>query len=1363
MKTLTLFKRTIVFTALIVLALPQLASAARSFATFSISPASANVTAGVATNVSGVETVINGSGGSTRYVGPAALTTTISPNEPTITVTMNPPTLTFPAATSTMTSTCTVATASITPPGTYVVTIVINTNPPNANVIPSTNTFTVNVGSVFVPLKTWTPGGVNNNWSTAGNWTASGAPTPSNDVLFVDLGAVGTPGQVDNVVDSGQTIGSLTYGQTNNFHTTQIGSGLSLTVGGNANGLNVGTGSDIGDGQLTTAAMTGAGGTLSITNPGSVVTVDQSHTTANDVVAQSQATLDLSGLDKSSISAARLLVGVDTTAGLKGASGALLLARTNTITLGGSTAPQLDVGENTQTQGSPGKASVLVLGQTNGIFADSISVGRGKSDSTASSMAFTNTFVSPTAYFRGTNGASSRVGTWNIGDGFGSKSAIVGANGICDFSGGSVDALVNTMFVGKGASIANGSGANVSGFGTLTINAGTMDINTLEAGFMQTASGTGTVNLNGGKLLVNTLLELGHAGGNGTVNISGGSAILNGGATAGGGIATINMTGGLLVATNSGTSLGTVVSPLSTFAAANSTLTLAVRSVNPTIVTATLNGGGLANTINLSSVPALTNLPAQFPVIEYSTAAGDLSTFVIGTLPGTFQGYISNNTANSSIDLVLTNGPVFPVMVWDGAQSGNWDTTTQNWKTNSVLTAFQQNYPTVLFSDSLSGTTNVILTTSLTPGSVTINNTLSNYVFTGAGNLSGSMSLLDSGTGTITLAESGGDNFTGGIIVNGGGTVVLDNVNSSISGGTTIDSGTVQIGKNDANGALPSGNVSVAGSVAFNRVNTLVVTNVISGPGTISQIGTGGATLTGNNSAFSGNVSISQGTLQVGSTNAIGSSASVTVSNGTFDVGGIALFGNGNANLVVTTIGSGVGSGGAIINSGTSQTKVLHTVTMVGDTTFGGTGDWDIRNTSGNSASADASLNGAFNLTKVNTNSVSMRGVTIDSGLENINVQNGNLTITATASAPQISLGDPSASITVFSNATMTLDTIGNIPGKNMVLTNGGTFKSSGTNTFGSQLTVTGAANNTISVGTAAQLTITTPIVGTGGFSKNGASTLFLNAANTYSGSTVVSGGTLALYGNGSDGSINASTNINVTAGAILDVSGRSDGKLTLANGQTLSGGAGAGGPGTINGILAAGASTIVSPGTSPTNTGVLTVTGNATLQGATIMKLNAATNSNDQLGAAALTYGGSLLVTNFQGTITNGQTFQLFISSNGIYNAGTFGSVTLPTATGLTWTNNLAVNGSITAGVASTTPAQPHITSIGLSGTTLIISGTNGTAGLQFEVLTSTNINTPLASWTSISTNTFIGGNFSVTNSVTSSAAQNFFILRVP
>jgi fibronectin-binding autotransporter adhesin len=1353
-----------------IVAMPHVASASTKKFTVSVSPASTNVLDGVATNV--VVTVTDTSPAANTFTGIVTNGVSVSPSgqgvtasfsgSSSVTVSNSP---TVPAAGSASLTLYISATAGATQDTVYTVTVT-GTNAAATGNSPSgvaSANYTFIVGTV--PTMVWSPGGTDTNWSTAGNWSPPGPPNSGKDVMFFNTGIAGAAGTVDNVVDSNFTIGSLTYGNTNNYHTTLIKSGVTLTVGGDTIGLVAGTGTDNGVSQQTINTITGIGGILTVTNTSANVYVSQSHPVTSGE-SSSQATLDLSGLGKFTATVSRLLVGVDLN--IKGASGILNLAKTNTITAtSGSASPQIDVGDNTQSQGSAGIPSILLLGQTNAFFADSIAVGRGKTDNTGSSMLFNTNFTSPTAYFRGTSGAASRVGTWSIGDAWGSKITTYPSSvGTCDFSLGTVNALVDTMYVGKGASAAIVSGANIIGVGTLTFGVGTIDVNTLQVGVSATVAGTGTVNANGGVLLVNTLLELANgSGSSGTLNISNATVTANTGITAGGGTATINMnSGGALTVTNASATIGTAANPLSTFSAANATLNLAANSLVPTIVTANLAAGGTANTINLSSVSVLYGFPTQFPVIQYVGSSGNLNTFVLGTLPlasPAYGAYISNNVANSSIDIVFTNGPFVPALTWDGKTNDNWDVaTTANWRPAAGPdTTFGQGN-IVTFDDTLTGTTNVNLTTALTPGALTVNNTLSNYVFSGSGSITGSVTLVKSGSGTLTLTETGGDNFSGGIIVNNG-TVILDNANSAISGGTTINGGTLQVGNNDANGTLPSGAVADSGALIFNRADNIIVTNVISGAGTLTQSGANVVTLSGNNSGFTGTATVAQGTLQVGSTNALGSTTSVTVSNAaTFDVNGYALFGNGNVNLVVTVSGAGVGGTGAIVNNSTnSPTKVLHTVTMAADATFGGNNDWDIRNSSGNTATADAALTGAFNLTKVGTNSVTLRGVTVDTGLGDINVQAGTLTFTATATAPQNSLGDSSKTATVFSNATLTLDTIGIIPSKNFVLTNGGTLKSSGTNTLNSPLTLAGAANNTISVGSGAQFTITSAIGGVGGFSKNGSGTLFLTANNTYSGRTVVSGGTLALYGGGSNGAINFSTNINVNSGATLDVSGRSDETLTVASAQTLSGGVGTNGPGTINGLLVVGALATISPGGS-TNMGTLSVISNATLSGATVMKISAA-NGNDQIDAAGITYGGTLVVTNISGAVTNGQSFQLFVATNGY--SGTFsGGVTLPSATGLTWTNTLAVNGTITAGVVSGPAAQPYITSVSLSGTSLVISGTNGTAGRQFVVLTSTNLVLPLSQWTPVVTNTFTGGNFSVTITVDPSAPQNFYYLDV-
>jgi hypothetical protein len=49
-----------------------------------------------------------------------------------------------------------------------------------------------------------------------------------------------------------------------------------------------------------------------------------------------------------------------------------------------------------------------------------------------------------------------------------------------------------------------------------------------------------------------------------------------------------------------------------------------------------------------------------------------------------------------------------------------------------------------------------------------------------------------------------------------------------------------------------------------------------------------------------------------------------------------------------------------------------------------------------------------------------------------------------------------------------------------------------------------------------------------------------------------------------------------------------------------------------------------------------------------------------------------------------------------------------------------------------------PVIGGISFSGTNIVITGTNGTAGANYYVLTTTNLLTPLTNWTILTTNQF-------------------------
>ena len=180
-------------------------------------------------------------------------------------------------------------------------------------------------------------------------------------------------------------------------------------------------------------------------------------------------------------------------------------------------------------------------------------------------------------------------------------------------------------------------------------------------------------------------------------------------------------------------------------------------------------------------------------------------------------------------------------------------------------------------------------------------------------------------------------------------------------------------------------------------------------------------------------------------------------------------------------------------------------------------------------------------------------------------------------------------------------------------------------------LTLSGSGAYTYGAGTVANSGI---IAGAVNLVVNGSGTNALGDINTYTGTTMVNAGTLALTG---VGVIGGTPEITVGAGANLDVSARTDGTLTLSGGQQLDG------FGMVTGNVAANSSSVLAPGNANT-AGTLAVSGNVTLNGSTVMKLNPSGATNDALTVGSrLTYGGTLNVTIPTGTLVAGNSFQLF------------------------------------------------------------------------------------------------------------------------
>ncbi len=592
--------------------------------------------------------------------------------------------------------------------------------------------------------------------------------------------------------------------------------------------------------------------------------------------------------------------------------------------------------------------------------------------------------------------------------------------------------------------------------------------------------------------------------------------------------------------------------------------------------------------------------------------------------------------------------------------------------------------------------------------------------------------------------------------------------------------------------------VTVNGTVSpsFITVNTStnsfdISSGTISGSGSLLKEGTSPLIITSAGS-FTGTATIGGGSLYA--SNSLMSISAITVSNGaTLDFGGGSL----SSIKPVSVGGTGLNGEGALYNSYADYPSELLNITLTADTLFSGSARWDL--TSG------SEINGPYNLTldwsgaggygqwnavsiaadvpQISVTNASSLGMTaMDTSCQNpatlFNISaNGQLVLYSGGFNGSVNLYNGAklivysanvnlagSAIHVYDGATMYLYAQGiAMTGNNLIFENGAslqTYYNGGNNPIDNQVTLNGVAH--LVLGDHSE-TFSGVISGAGGFVLDYYNNdMVLSASNTYTGPTIIgsSGNTpqVALSGNGS---ISQSSLIffggsNPTVGHI-DASGRPDQTLTLANGQTLEGVGGI----TGNFVLDSGA--FLSPGGTNTTIGITTganptgeiaASGNVTLDGTTVIKLDGTTNDVVQAGGS-LTYGGALNLANISGTpLAVGNSFQIF---NAATYSGSFGGITPPTpGPGLSWNTSQLSSGVISVSASS----GPVISSTSLSGANLVFSGSGGTAGGTYYVLSATNLLT--GAWNPISTNTFdASGNFSVTNPIVSGVPQAFYMIQ--
>ncbi|OZI58261.1 autotransporter-associated beta strand repeat-containing protein [Bordetella genomosp. 4] len=537
----------------------------------------------------------------------------------------------------------------------------------------------------------------------------------------------------------------------------------------------------------------------------------------------------------------------------------------------------------------------------------------------------------------------------------------------------------------------------------------------------------------------------------------------------------------------------------------------------------------------------------------------------VGTAPtGQEAAQLQVQTAVAN-QVNLINETGVTLNFWDGSAvsnedngvvnggDGTWTTSDKNWTAaDGLVNGYWENGHFAIFQGQ--------------PGTVTVNESngiaVTGMQFAADGyriqgnpiNLSAAPATIRVGDGSTQAA-----NFTatidsllsgsGGLSKTDLGTLVLTG-NNAYSGGTTISSGTLQLGNGGATGII-AGDVVNNGVLAFNRSDNVTFDGAISGSGSVVQLGSGTTTLTSGNS-YLGGTTISNGAIAISADtantdSALGDAAgALTLDGGTLQFNsGVTLSPNRAVSITarngtistdegtISTVAQAIKGDGALTKSGAGTLTLSGANTYSGGTIIsggtlqlgtGGTTGSIAGNVANNGALAfNRSDNVSFDNEISGTGSVVLRGAGTVT-LTGANTYSGGTTVNAgtLAVGSDANLGASAGTLTL----------------------NGGTFVNTESFMTGRGVTLS-AGGGTFNTGTA--FTLGGSLSGSGALTKIGGSVLTLAGNNDYNGDVHVQAGTLMV--NSTLGGT-----MNVATGASLGGTGTVGGATTIAANATLLG-----------------------------------------------------------------------------------------------------------------------------------------------------------------------------------------------------------------
>ncbi|MBK6489448.1 MAG: hypothetical protein IPF98_21920 [Gemmatimonadetes bacterium] len=998
--------------------------------------------------------------------------------------------------------------------------------------------------------RTWTGGGANNNWTTAGNW--GGIAPVAGDNLVFDAAGVAVRNAPANNFANGTIFGTITVSAAGYTFTGSSVSTTGVTVSTYASGT-----------STISFIIGGAGG----------VTMDAAGTLALSVANTFTGGLRInagtvSGSNAASFGASASVITLGASSGADNATlnGALAGTFANPITVASGSSGTLSITNSAASQFSGAmtlqRDVVLAPTLTNlltvrgGITGTGNVIVSGTGTTAAVTMSTVAINFSGTLTNQGTN-----TGTTTVSGGVGTNVTSITQSSTTSAMTISTTALTVN---GSGTTLTNTAGTRlltlsggVSGTGSLILNnnsatAAAITVSTTSVNHTGTVTSSGT---GSGTVVISAALganvtgvtqnsatsALTLSGTNspyaGTTSLSAGTLRL-GSATALGGNGAANGTGGSL-AIAGGTTLD---------ATANTTLT----TTNAKTINGDFTLGG-SFTLNLGP-GAMTITPPTLTITKGGTA--------LATLPGAVS-----STTDLTLNITNSSGITFSGAV-------NVDGTITNTGAGAGTTTF-----TGGVGSNVTAITESSLTTALT-------------ISTTALTVNSGGTTLTNALGTKLLTVSGGVAGTGALIVAN---------NSATAAAITVSTTSVNHTGTVTNSGTGSGTVVISAALGANLT------------GVTQNSATSALTLSGTNSPYGGTTSLSAGTLFLGSATSLGGNGASNGTGGALVIAaGTTLDATATQTLTTTnakTINGDFTLGGsAILNLGpgaVTLTPPAVTVTKNGTTlttipaAVDGTTDLtiDINGTSGVTVSGQVNVDGSLTNSGTGTGTLTLSGG-VGSNVTQITESSTTSALTISSTALTVNAGG-----TTLTNAlgTKLLTVSGGVAGTGALILHNNSTLTSGITLSTTSVNHTGSITNS---GTGTGNALISAVIGvnvTGVTQNSATSMLTLSGTNTYAAPTTISAGVLAAsataaLGDGSasnplvfaGGTLRATSTI--TSPATRDVTLSAD-AIVDANGQTT----------TFSGIVSGAAGlTLPTAGTLRLN-GAATIGGDVTILAGTL------------------------------------------------------------------------------------------------------------------------------------------------------------------